>query len=82
MLPLSPTARLHDLPCSCVAQTVVERFNYEINMRVLVPFRRLIDCMEYHGLLSKEDEALVYAFSVIAQPLCQHGLDLLVTLLD
>ena len=32
----------------------MERFNYEINMRVLVPFRRLINYMERRGLLDKE----------------------------
>ena len=61
-----------------LCQTVVERFNFEINMRVLIFFRHLIDYMEANCLLSKEDIVQVHAFSVLAQPLCQHGLDLLV----
>ena len=60
-----------------VLQTVVERFNYEINMRVLVNVRRLIKFMEWHRLLAKEDLQHVHAFSSIVQPLCQYGLDLL-----
>ena len=60
-----------------VLQTVVERFNYEINMRVLVPFRRLINYLERAGMLSKENMQQVHAFGCIARPLCQYGLDLL-----
>ena len=48
-------------------------------MRVLVPLRQLIDYMEWHQLLSKEEPQQVHAFAVIAQPLAQHGLDLLRT---
>lgn len=48
-------------------------------MRVLVPLRQLIDYMEWHHLLSKEEPRQVHAFAVIAQPLAQHGLDLLRT---
>ena len=55
----------------------MERFNYEINMRVLIYFRRLINFMVWHDLLSKFDPVQVHAFSTIAQPLCQYGLELL-----
>ena len=55
----------------------MERFNYEINMRVLVPFRRLINYMERRGLLDKDTPAHVCAFSALAQPLVQYGCDLL-----
>ena len=58
-------------------QTRVERFNYEINMRVLVPIRRLINVLEKRGQLDKYISAHVYAFSTLMQPLLQHGLDLL-----
>jgi hypothetical protein len=58
-------------------QTRVERFNYEINMRVLVPVRRLINVLELRGLLDRYLGKHVYAFSRVMQPLVQHGLDLL-----
>ena len=58
-------------------QTVVERFNFEINMRVLIVFRRLINLMEENGLLDKHNLQQVRAFSCIAQPICQYGLDVL-----
>lgn len=56
---------------------IVERFNFEINMRVLAPVRCLINAMERRRLLSKEEPRQVYAFSLVVQPLVQYGLDLL-----
>ena len=46
-------------------------------MRVLVHFRRLINFMEENDLLDKNDAQEVHAFSSVATPLVQAGLDLL-----
>jgi hypothetical protein len=72
--PLSPLSHRYN---SSPFQTVVERFNYEINMRVLVPIRRLVNYMESRGLLDKNIPAHVHAFASITQPLVQYGCNLL-----
>lgn len=57
--------------------TRVERFNYEINMRVLVRFRRLINYLRSKHLLDKGVGAEVFAFATVAKPLMQFGCDVL-----
>ena len=56
---------------------MVERFNFEINMRALMPIRRLINYLRELGRLSKENLVEVHAFSCLAKPILQYGLDLL-----
>ena len=46
-------------------------------MRVLIYFRRLLNFMRESDMISKYDPLQVHAFSTIAQPLCQYGLELL-----
>ena len=53
----------------------VEKFNYEINVRVIVPIRQLVNVLEAAGLLSKYDAVAVGAFSALMVPLMQVGLD-------
>ena len=53
----------------------VEKFNYEINMRILLPIRLLINDLERAGMLSKYDPVQVLAFAHLMRPLMQVGLD-------
>jgi hypothetical protein len=55
--------------------TRVEKFNYEVNVRVYIKLRKLTNYMEAAGLLSKSLPRHVGAFSLLAQPLVQVGLD-------
>ena len=50
-------------------QTRVERFNFEINMRVLANIRALINAMEFDGLLDKNCHTHTVAFSCLMQPI-------------
>ena len=58
-------------------QVVVERFNYEINVRVLIPVRGALFRLESLRLLDKTRETHVGAVQFIALPLMQYGCDLL-----
>ena len=55
----------------------MERFNFEINVRVLVPVRRLIYAMEKKGLLDKLQMDETRAFGYVLQPAVQYGLEML-----
>lgn len=46
-------------------------------MRVLIYFRRLLNYMIEQDMISKYNMQQVHAFSSLARPLCQYGLDLL-----
>ena len=45
-------------------------------MRVLIYFRRLLNYMIEQDMISKYNMQQVHAFSSLARPLCQYGLDL------
>lgn len=60
-----------------IAQVVVERFNYEINIRVLIPVRAFLFTLERLRLLDKTIQAHVGAVQFLAKPLMQYGCDLL-----
>lgn len=53
----------------------VEKFNFEINVRVLIPIRTLLNEMEAAGIMDKHNHIQVGAFSSLMQPLMQVGLD-------
>lgn len=53
----------------------VEKFNAEINLRVLVPVRFLLNHLESNNLLDKDDYRHIGAFSRLITPLMQTGLD-------
>ena len=55
--------------------TRVEKFNYEINVRVFIPVRMLLNAMEAAAILDKDNPLHVGAFSTLMQPLVQIGLD-------
>ena len=65
-------ARRH---CGWWPQIRVEKFNVEINVRILAPLRMLITAMERAFLLDKDDAVQVGAFSSIAVCVMQVGLD-------
>ena len=54
-----------------------QRFNYEINVRVLIPIRLLINYLIANRLLDEDNEEHINAFGAIIQPVMQVGLDLL-----
>jgi len=56
---------------------VVERFNYEINVRVLIPVRGALFRLESLRLLDKTRPTHVGAVQFVALPLMQYGCDLL-----
>ena len=58
-------------------QVVVERFNYEINVRVLIPVRGALFRLESLRLLDKTRQTHVGAVQFVALPLMQYGCDLL-----
>ena len=58
-------------------QVVVERFNYEINVRVLIPVRGALFRLESLRLLDKTRPTHVGAVQFVALPLMQYGCDLL-----
>ena len=62
---------------SGVTQVVVERFNYEINIRVLIPVREALFRLESLQLLDKTRETHVGAVQFVTLPLMQYGCDLL-----
>ena len=64
-------------PLATIAQVVVERFNYEINIRVLIPVRAALFKLERLRLLDKTIHAHVGAIQFLALPLMQYGCDLL-----
>ena len=53
----------------------MEKFNIEINVRVLAPLRLLINALEAAGRLDKDNDLQVGAFAAIAVLLMQTGLD-------
>jgi hypothetical protein len=63
-----PRPSVNDCLHGCL-QTRVERFNYEINMRVLANIRALINAMESWGLLDKYCQTHTLAFSYLMQPI-------------
>ena len=64
-------------PLAIITQVVVERFNYEINIRVLIPVRAALFKLERLRLLDKTIHAHVGAIQFLALPLMQYGCDLL-----
>ena len=64
-------------PLATIAQVVVERFNYEINIRVQIPVRAALFKLERLRLLDKTIHAHVGAIQFLALPLMQYGCDLL-----
>ena len=56
---------------------MVERFNYEINVRVLIPVRGALFRLESLRLLDKTRPTHVGAVQFVALPLMQYGCDLL-----
>jgi hypothetical protein len=71
-------AAAHDWgPHATNAQVVVERFNDEINIRVLIPMRAALFKLERLRLLDKSVHAHVGAVQFLALPLLQYGCDLL-----
>jgi hypothetical protein len=73
-LPVSTVLRFNSRLISRF-NTRVEKFNYEINVRVFIPVRKLLNMMEAAALLDKDDPMHVGAFSALMQPLVQVGLD-------
>ena len=76
---LSPPLRRSLAPTwpSANIQVVVERFNYEINVRVLIAVRGVLFRLESLHRLDKTQHAHVGAIQFLATPLMQYGLDLL-----
>ena len=56
-------------------QIRVEKFNGEVNVRVLAPLRLLLNSLERNYLLDKDNHLHIGAFSSIARCLMQAGLD-------
>lgn len=53
----------------------MEKFNFEVNVRVLVPLRMLLNFLEAGNWLDKDNAVQVGAFAAIACSLMQVGLD-------
>ena len=57
--------------------TRAEKFNFEVNVRTMIPVRYLLDELVREGLMDVSQPACVGAFSALVLPMLQYGLDML-----